>query len=140
MKYCILYDGKICNDCGECNRCDLDPNKICDNCGKCIQEPDPNSEFRSINFVASDDEDGEPEYNEMSEEEKLRQAAFDAFLDEPLEIDSPEPLDIDPELLAIWEQKLAESFADKKETGETKSLRGVRNRRRRQIMPIRPRQ
>lgn len=131
MKYCILYDGKICNDCGECNRCDLDPNKICDNCGKCIQEPDPNSEFRSINFVASDDEDREPEDNEMSEEEKLRQAAFDAFLDEPLEIDSPEPLDIDPELLAIWEQKLAESFADEKETGETKSLRGVRNRRRR---------
>ena len=37
MKYCILNSSKICDDCGECNRCDLDPNKICDNCCKCIE-------------------------------------------------------------------------------------------------------
>ena len=36
MKMCILEDGKLCNDCGQCNTCDLDPNKICDNCMKCI--------------------------------------------------------------------------------------------------------
>ena len=77
MKYCILYDGKICNDCGECNRCDLDPNKICDNCGKCIQEPDPNSEFRSIRLVASDDEDGASEEKEMRGKESLRKADFE---------------------------------------------------------------
>lgn len=130
MKYCVLYYGKICNDCGECNRCDLDPDKICDNCGKCIREPDPNSEFRSINVVAPDDEDGEPEDYEMNEEERLRQAAFDAFLDGPLEIDSPEPLDIDPELLELWEKRLAESFAEDDGAGENKRLRGVRNRRR----------
>ena len=35
-KYCVLVDGKLCNDCGECQRCDLDPNKICDNCMKCV--------------------------------------------------------------------------------------------------------
>lgn len=28
MKKCVLYDGKVCNDCGECNRCDLDPGKF----------------------------------------------------------------------------------------------------------------
>ena len=33
---CLLYDGKICDGCGECDRCDLDPNKICDNCMKCL--------------------------------------------------------------------------------------------------------
>ena len=32
---CILYD-RECIDCGECNRCDLDPEKICDNCMKCV--------------------------------------------------------------------------------------------------------
>ena len=32
---CVLYD-RMCINCGECDRCDLDPNKICDNCGKCI--------------------------------------------------------------------------------------------------------
>ncbi len=34
-KECVLYD-RLCIHCGECDRCDLDPNKICDNCGKCI--------------------------------------------------------------------------------------------------------
>ena len=31
-KYCVLQDGKLCDDCGQCNMCDLDPNKVCDNC------------------------------------------------------------------------------------------------------------
>ena len=35
-KLCIMDENKICNDCGECSRCDLDPEKICDNCMKCI--------------------------------------------------------------------------------------------------------
>ena len=36
-KLCILDETKICDDCGECSRCDLDPEKICDNCMKCIK-------------------------------------------------------------------------------------------------------
>ena len=36
-KLCIMDENKICNDCGECSRCDLDPEKICDNCMKCIK-------------------------------------------------------------------------------------------------------
>ena len=36
-KYCVLQDGKICDECGQCNMCDLDPNKICDNCMKCLK-------------------------------------------------------------------------------------------------------
>ena len=35
MKPCVLYD-RECIDCGECDRCDLDPNKICDNCMRCV--------------------------------------------------------------------------------------------------------
>lgn len=35
MKKCIIYD-RECIDCGECDRCDLDPEKICDNCMKCV--------------------------------------------------------------------------------------------------------
>lgn len=36
---CVLYD-RICNGCGECEICDIDPNKICDNCGKCLDIKD----------------------------------------------------------------------------------------------------
>ena len=33
---CVLDDRKDCDDCGECEICDLDPNKICDNCMRCL--------------------------------------------------------------------------------------------------------
>ena len=32
----MLDERKICDECGDCQRCDLDPNKICDNCMKCV--------------------------------------------------------------------------------------------------------
>ncbi len=44
LKQCILKDGP-CQNCGECDRCDLDRTKICNNCGKCIAE---NAETRAI--------------------------------------------------------------------------------------------
>lgn len=36
-RICLLDDEKICDECGECTRCDLDPAKLCDNCMKCLQ-------------------------------------------------------------------------------------------------------
>lgn len=36
-KYCIFNKNKLCDDCGECYKCELDPNKICNNCGKCLE-------------------------------------------------------------------------------------------------------
>ena len=35
-RMCVLEEGKVCDDCGQCNLCDLDPTKICDNCMKCV--------------------------------------------------------------------------------------------------------
>lgn len=43
-KECVLYD-RVCIQCGECERCDLDPDKICDNCMKCING---DSAYRAI--------------------------------------------------------------------------------------------
>ena len=36
VRQCVLYD-RECIGCGECDRCDLDPDKICDNCMKCVK-------------------------------------------------------------------------------------------------------
>lgn len=36
-KQCLLFDDRICDDCGECERCDIDREKLCDNCMKCIR-------------------------------------------------------------------------------------------------------
>lgn len=35
-KECTIYENKICDGCGDCDFCDLNPDKICDNCGRCI--------------------------------------------------------------------------------------------------------
>jgi len=37
FKLCVLHD-RFCNNCGECNYCDLNPAKICDNCCECIEQ------------------------------------------------------------------------------------------------------
>lgn len=44
-KKCILDDERICDECGECDFCDLNPFKRCDNCGKCI---DDGEEYREL--------------------------------------------------------------------------------------------
>ena len=44
VKQCELYD-RECIECGECERCDLDPSKICDNCMKCING---DAEYRGV--------------------------------------------------------------------------------------------
>jgi hypothetical protein len=40
MSECILEPGKLCNQCGACQVCDLDETKICDNCCRCLGEAD----------------------------------------------------------------------------------------------------
>ncbi len=44
---CVLYD-RICINCGECDRCDLNPEKTCDSCGKCLES---NSEYKAIKIT-----------------------------------------------------------------------------------------
>ncbi len=41
---CVLYD-RECIGCGECDRCDLNPEKICDNCMKCMRG---DAEYRAV--------------------------------------------------------------------------------------------
>lgn len=142
MKKCVLYDGKICNDCGECNRCDLDPNKICDNCGKCLQKGD--DEFNSIIYRYPTEAEAEEDNaqhecgcghcEEDSDFDSTELEAFEAFLDEPVELDIPDPIEIDPALAAEWERRLAESFREdaRREAASEdapKGLYAVRKRR-----------
>lgn len=49
VKMCVLDETVECNNCGECLRCDLDPNKICDNCMKCVIKE--GTEYRAIQIT-----------------------------------------------------------------------------------------
>ena len=115
MKKCILYDNRICSDCGECLICDLDPDKLCDNCGKCISSSG-DQEFLSILVHAAENDDdafddivplSDEDIEKLSDEEKQ----LLAFLDAPIDLNVPDPLDIDRSLYEKWERILAEDAA-----------------------------
>lgn len=107
LKECMLYEGKTCDDCGECLVCDLDPQKTCNNCGKCIENP-CGDEFRSIVYRVDAIDHAETETDEDAdmEESDPEQALINAFLDLPIDIELPEPIEVDPVLAAEWESIL----------------------------------
>ena len=57
-KMCQLVDGKICDNCGECQRCDLYPDKICDNCMKCVNT---GADYSAIEIDEILESEGDPE-------------------------------------------------------------------------------
>ena len=85
----------------ELDYCDLDPTKICDNCCKCI---DSGKDYEDFHDLFDDDD----EYS------------FDPH--------NVAPLDIDPKLMAEWEQKLrAAEIEDAQQ--KIQGLKGVRKKR-----------
>jgi len=70
-KKCILYDNKICDDCGECNMCDLDPKKVCDSCGICL---DMDDDYNTLDIDLVMEDNDEPEM--LSYEELFPDKAF----------------------------------------------------------------
>lgn len=54
-KECVLCPGHICDDCGACEMCDLDPTKRCDNCMKCLDMAD----YNGVLIDRKDDGEGE---------------------------------------------------------------------------------
>ncbi|GAA0740853.1 hypothetical protein [Clostridium oceanicum] len=54
IKYCIFNEKKVCDNCGECDVCDLDSNKKCDNCGKCLEKEGYDTKAIKITDVNED--------------------------------------------------------------------------------------
>ncbi len=52
--FCVLDEKKECDNCGECDVCDIHPDEKCTNCGKCI-EPDDKYAQILIEKVIMDD-------------------------------------------------------------------------------------
>lgn len=69
---CIFDINKKCDDCGECERCDLSPDKVCTSCGKCLQSE--SNEVRSIQI----DDIFEGEVEEGEEEALLKPEESDS--------------------------------------------------------------
>lgn len=71
QKKCILYDNKLCDNCGECNMCDLDPKKVCDSCGACL---DMDDDYNTLDVDLVMEEGDDPET--LSFEELFPDEAF----------------------------------------------------------------
>lgn len=82
----------------------LDASEASSHCGRGVKLSG-NGEFLSMNL-------GEYDRETKKAAESAEKAAdvFEAFLDEPVDAEIPEALEIDPQLAAEWEKKLAESF------------------------------
>ena len=65
---CVLYDRECCN-CGECLRCDLNPEKICDNCGQCLETHGKEYNELKIDRVVLDSDEYARWLREEGEEE-----------------------------------------------------------------------
>lgn len=55
-KSCIFEVDKLCINCGECNKCDLNSNKQCNNCGKCLELEGYDSKIINIDEILEEGE------------------------------------------------------------------------------------
>lgn len=67
-KICVLNSNKVCNDCGECDKCDLNPEKICNNCGKCLNIDGFDTRSIRIDDVIEDETEIKKYEEELNEE------------------------------------------------------------------------
>ena len=88
--------GLVESDC-----CDLDPNKLCDNCCRCLESRD--ADYIDIN-AALDADSMRIYYGEEEDELNLNELP---------------PMDIDPALLAEWEEKRRQKEWEDERRGQT---------------------
>lgn len=63
-KRCIFSVSKHCNNCGECDKCELNLHKKCNNCGKCLELEGYDVKAISIEEIFENDGDLK-DYNEI---------------------------------------------------------------------------
>lgn len=125
-KMCILDERKKCNECGNCDICDLNPDKICDNCGKCINMENGEGKDILIDKII-EDPDEIKEYEEGfskdnltgSDENLLNDYDDDYVRDEKDDLPSDLELidDIDGLSEMLQDEKIATKLLEEKSPG-----------------------
>jgi len=85
-EYCIFDDTKKCNDCGQCDVCDLNPNKKCNNCAKCLEMEGIDTKAIKIASVIEDEKDSEAlqslDYSHIDAELEQDEAMEEGMIDD----------------------------------------------------------
>ena len=112
-RLCVLDESKLCDGCGECDRCDLDPSKICDNCCRCIAMEDEGNELRSriidADYVYGGRSVAAKRHSEKAAGKAHAQSHGGGEMAHsgPV-LSSDEPTELTPELVEYWERILME--------------------------------
>ncbi|KZL91147.1 hypothetical protein [Clostridium magnum] len=70
-EYCIFKEKKPCDNCGECERCDLNSNKKCNNCGKCLEKDGFDMKGIKIDEIIESEGEAKEYNNELEESSKV---------------------------------------------------------------------
>lgn len=81
IKNCVFTDNKICDSCGDCDTCDIEPSKVCDSCGKCLGAKDDYAS-KAIEIDEIIEDDG---VEDMELDSDMGEAAGTAEIDEGFE-------------------------------------------------------
>lgn len=82
---CIFDINKVCDNCGECERCDLDPNKVCDSCGKCLEMKNYDTKSVQIDDIIEDSKEAEKYNNEFEDNISINEYDSNSQLDNRVE-------------------------------------------------------
>lgn len=99
-KNCIFNSKKNCNNCGECEVCELDSNKKCNNCGKCLEMEGYDVKAIKIDEVFEDEVVEDSVYDKEEVHLSEEEVNSDDNIDEPLKVELPKLEENDPVLAA----------------------------------------
>lgn len=89
-EFCVFKSNKRCDNCGECETCDLDRSKKCNNCGKCLELEGYDMKSIRIDEII-EDEDEIKEYQqetkdiEIHSQHNAEDVNVDAFSEEGID-------------------------------------------------------
>jgi len=104
-KNCIFNDRKTCNDCGECEVCELDSNKKCNNCGKCLELEGYDVKAIKIDEVFEAEELEEELEDDFYDKQTINLSETEENISETQEIESEELIEIEEFDLSLAEKE-----------------------------------
>jgi hypothetical protein len=81
-KNCMFNNKKVCDDCGQCDVCDLDNKKVCNSCGKCLEIEGVDIRAVKIDEISEVEEKNDLPVNETSDKlDELTEETFEEYDD-----------------------------------------------------------
>jgi Fe-S-cluster containining protein len=96
----MFNNKKVCDDCGQCDVCDLDNKKVCNSCGKCLEIEGVDIRAVKIDEISEVEEKNDLPVSETSDKlDELTEETFEEYDDSYFKEHSDEFLENEE----VWE-------------------------------------